>query len=725
MDGSTVADRLSDDAWTDPITRTTFLRPLPLTAEWANTFSGSYARYQKSAYSLITSSAWIQHPKRDDGDWFLESVDAATFSELVTTTASFSANRALFFSFFNNGTGDESETVFECGQGAVGGADTVSLRVRGNGDVDLFKGTTLLDTYDLSSVPVNVAGSRQSGKSINLAQRVVSFLWIPCRRRDLLIYCITTGGGFVHTFSDLDPSTVNDVTPSGAAWWRVLTGRPSVQFAPVKFKTSGAAYGRSTQLRYPPETGRVFALLPAQDDAGYGVTSTDFSLVQANTLAPFTPDGIENNLRLKVALTGDGDWSPFVYAADAFAEPVATSTAETPYNLTCEVSDLGIEVDDTGRGKISFGLPRPEESLLPRLRETHERPYRLAVQNDAGTITVDVMRGTLEAPETLCGKDEDGEFDVLKFAGWDRQREFDRYRFAATVPYDGVELVDAFENLARLPGYGSGDLDITSDLVVDFLLPYTTGVSLGEWQLLPELGDTITDWQERLHRDYAATWRKQWRPTASGYRWECKDPSEFSDTPVIELFRSRADALAFGLTSEQAEDRVVYSRRRRPVAPEANQVQVIGYDPRLKRYVTAQSNDTASQTPGTDPALRPDNWMSRLERYQLIDPSISTQDAADRAALILEDRLFPNRLVEEWTAAWLVRVSDYVPAWRGDVLRLWETVTGPGTGAYTDWRIRSLKAAIRFLGNGDQARKILDSEGAYTVEKIGAGVVAE
>jgi len=59
-DGTTFDITNSSNVWQDPATLTTMLAPLPVTTAWQTTYSGSYARYQKTDYTLTTAAKWKQ-----------------------------------------------------------------------------------------------------------------------------------------------------------------------------------------------------------------------------------------------------------------------------------------------------------------------------------------------------------------------------------------------------------------------------------------------------------------------------------------------------------------------------------------------------------------------------------------------------------------------------------------------------------------------------------------
>ena len=75
LDGTKIDLTNSYNIWQDPATLTMMLAPLPVTAAWLTTYSGSYARFQKTDYTLTTAAKWKQMQIRSSGDYYLQSLD--------------------------------------------------------------------------------------------------------------------------------------------------------------------------------------------------------------------------------------------------------------------------------------------------------------------------------------------------------------------------------------------------------------------------------------------------------------------------------------------------------------------------------------------------------------------------------------------------------------------------------------------------------------------------
>jgi hypothetical protein len=684
---------LGSDVMIDPVTLSVMLRPLCTKPEWASTTSGAYARLAKTDYTLVTPTAWVENPRKVAGDIYLESRGV---NELVRTTATWPVNRPFFLSFYVFGTGSENAVALECGWGPPGDPGSVDLRVSKGGEVEVYKSGEKVGVYSVDNGRSLPLGSWRTGKSQKLAQQTIDLLLIPCRSRDLLVTS-NLGGGFCHTFTDLPqtgPTTTNTITPASYFWWSVPAGKASVQCAPMMFAESGTVFGPETALRYAPNAPRTFGFLRASHPAGYGTQAAASSLVKASDLTAYTPDGVTTDVRLKVDLTGDGESTVFLYAVDAVMPRTVTTTADTPFDLMPHVTELELEVPEDGPATMQFAAYNPAALAaagMDRPEELQERPVRLAVDPGGEADLVDVFRGTtVEFPVVTIGKGRG--YQKARHIWWDcedREREFELFSFIDTVPFDGLALTDVMEDLVTMPGFDVADTDIDADTLE---IPFSPGVSSGDWQYIPERGDNVAGWLKRLRDEFAATTLTGWAPTAAGYKWRYKDPALLPTSPNMNLYQSTADAQAAGLTSDFWRQRTVRGLRQITRGTEANQVLVVGYDPRTRRHIPRQFNDAASLNPTLSGAARPRNWQGRRNTYQLLEPRISTDAAAERARDILGERLTEVRDLWEMQSDFLIIYPSGVPIWKGDVLRIYQK--GSTTEEWARFRVLALRMRV-------------------------------
>ena len=655
--------RASTNVLLDPATSTLMLMPLPLTPAWQTTFTGNYARYAMASYTLTTSAAWVEAPgpHGDTADTYLIGLGT---NEAVKTTATFSVNQAVYLSQFITGAEDDQTACIECGWGTKGSAGSVWIRIYRNGDVDIFKGTDTtvpVGSYDLHGGGGAGFLTRPSKGASSIAGRFHSFCLIPCRGRELL-FITNFGEGFSHTFEDLDSQVdTNTITPASFFWWQALNGQPHVQFAPLRYASSGTGYGSKVKLRYAPASPRVFDPIPAHQ-VFTGATAS-YGVAKADTTA-YSPDGVTRDVRAYVNLSSDGTKTPFIYAIDLLMAATTTTTADAPFDVMPYAKKLSLSVPENGPATVEITCKSPvalEAAGLEKALIIGDRPFRVAMNG------IDLIRGRMEKPKTtLALYDPAAE---IVFSGSDRDKDLEDYYFPDTLPYDGLQLKDVILDLSTSTGAALTDMDITPDT---FRLPFLPSVSEGDWQLLPQRGDTPGGWLTKLRQDYAATWISGWCPTLTGYKRRFRRPDTLSTTPVMELFESHTDAAAFGIVSNLRSRRTIRALRLMPEAAEANQVIVIGYDKRTRQYIPSQYDDAASQAPGTAPGSRPDNWRGFTSRYQFIAPAeISSQQAADRARGIISDRITTGRDIIEIDCDFLIRATDNRPLWKGDVLRLY------------------------------------------------------
>ena len=158
----------SSGVWRSPVRRHVCLQPLPTTAAWKTTTSGNYARLRKTDYTLTTSSAWIENPRGLSGNWYLE---ANGTNERVVTATTYPADQPWFLSLYVPSIeGLHEQTILECGWGAYGGSTTIWMRIRANGKIALFKGSTQIgyDDVDFAASQSDAASKALGLKTINL-----------------------------------------------------------------------------------------------------------------------------------------------------------------------------------------------------------------------------------------------------------------------------------------------------------------------------------------------------------------------------------------------------------------------------------------------------------------------------------------------------------------------------------------------------------------------------
>lgn len=697
-DGTSWDMGLSDDTiFADPATGTAMLAPLCFRPSWATTFTGDYYRYHKTDYTLTTAASWKENHIRGLGDVFLE---GAGVNEVVTVTTAHAANTPVFVSAYIPGIAStDTFVVLECGWNR-GAADELTVRLMGNGEVQVQKGTAIVGRYNRRE-PQLFSG-RAAGTAKAVKQTFASFCLLPCRKRDLLIVT-DWGQSFAHTFEDLDSeSSTNTITPAGQFYWYVPAGKPSVQAAVVHFETAGTLIGPPVQMRYAPPALTTFTSIGAADPVGptTATTSATLSLVEEDGSTAFTPDGALYVARVKIALTGDGDGTIGYYAADLYCDPTTTTTVDDPVDVTCALETLTLSVEETGRTTCRMSARRKNltDAGVDRPQLTANRPFRVALLDDATPTPgeIDLVRGVLNPPSIdYLERDTSASHDwsLLTFDGQDRMAVPERMMLF-TYPYDGLALDDVVADLVTLAGWGAEVQNIESTA---FTLPYSPTVSSGEWGFVPDRGDTVAQWLDKMRADFAASWLMAWVPTTAGYAFWFLDPGSFTNTPAMTLYQSTAAAISAGVSSALAPARIVRRLAAHYERPEANQVQVVGQDARTRLLIYGTYNDDASQDAGLAVASRPENWLGMVETVIHTDPALSTQEAVGRAGLLLSDRLMPGRVLIEWDSDLLVDATDDRPLWLGDVVRIMEP---DGTTVKGDYRIVAIPQ-IEFLREDD------------------------
>ena len=683
LDGTKIDLTNSSNIWQDPATLTMMLAPLPVTPAWSTTYSGSYARYQKTDYTLITAAKWKQMQIRASGDYYLQSLDV---TERATLTTAFGVNQAVYLSLYVPGLKDTDKSVIlKCGWG-VGSAGSVEVWFAANGSAQVFKSGVLVGTYERGDSNIAPAVGAQTSKSSR--SDFIGIMMIPARRRELLV-TTSDGTNFSHVFEDLDPGLQNNILPAAAFSWLVPTGQATVQLAKCNFETSGYVLGQAKALRYPPPVGATFTPVSAGDNAGFGAYTFTNSVVKADGTA-YTPNGVIKDVRAKVALTGSGTGSFGLYSTDLYYDAPVGATYAGTVDVTQYIQSLSMAVDEDGKATCTIGaIAKPLiDAGVQKPNVTSDRPVRIALGDGPadypGFVTYkDIFRGTLAPPKIeFLDRDTTASWATYVYSGVDRSGDFDLAWIVESLPYDGIQAINAIIDLMLIAGYDA-NIYYSGD-TPDQELPYTTNVSKGQYTLAPDYGDSVGSYLDKIKQEYYATWITGWMPTASGYLYQWLDVNAASTASTMTLYQSISTATTAGVAEELRPQRVIRSLNSYNEEAECTQVTVIGQDPNTGKFIPYTQIDSAAEIAATAPASRPRNWRGRPVCYQYRDPALNTLDAVTAACLMLYTRLTTGRTMIEFDATFLVYNVSNRPVWLGDVIKLMDT---DGVGVLGNYRI--------------------------------------
>lgn len=691
-------DRANSTGWFDSVTNTAMPAPLPVTEAWSSSYSGLYARVPRSAYTLVTGSVWQQMEIKAAGDYYLTATTLGTAnSEYVKTTASYVANQGWYISAYVPNWVDKSSLPFLRVQWGYGSASTVELVFRGDGSCIVYKDGIQKGVYDQSDTNKNPGRSVTTAASVG--QRQVSLMIIPLKRREMLVTS-TFGANFCHTFEGLNDVEGNVILPSGSFAWKVPYGRPTVQIAPVAYETTGIFYSKSIQLRYPPPVGATFVPQIWGDVVGTSAGTVTTAVAVMDQFSPYTPDGVIQNLRIKVTVTTPSPYTQTygLSAAMASSTPAATATYNGPVDITAYIDDLVLSVDETSRTTLKMSARRQKllDAGVAQPQITGDRPIRVAISDSASPTPVytDIFRGTLAPPQIQYEQgDTSLKFSVLEFEGMDRSRDFELYYYQDGILYDGYTAEAAIGDMMTMAGYPPATYLLYND-ATGINISRSPDIARGYSNFVPQRGDTTASMINKLKTDYAATFITGWSPTTTGYKYQWSNPIDLSSASVMTLYQSVPAAAAAGVTAALQNKRVVRKMTAHYESPECNQITVIGQDPRTGDLLYAYNADDASQTAGTAPAARPYNWRGRPVPYILSDPSITSGTVAYQAMLALKDRLMTGRILVEWESDFLVLSTTNRPLWVRDVVTIMQPDGVTIKGVYRIIAIPSIEFVV-------------------------------
>lgn len=688
----------SRDVWIDPLTGTLMLRPLPLTPEWQTTASPPYNRLRLADTNRANDPNFTEFQRGFAGNYWIHAAglpDGDADARVVQTTATYPKNQAWYVACHLYAYTAEQRVTLEV-QWMDGANLGVGLRFWTDGRVDVYRGTDYLSSLDLRR------GSEQPASTPVQALQNVDFyaLLIPCRRRSLLF--ITSLGSAEYVFGELDPDANEpEITPAGAFRVYVPTGVITLQFAPLKYRTWGYALSREVEFRYAPESGRTVQTTVYYDLQGRSGLSVSGALRKPDNSDDFVPDGTLRRGRIRVLLTGDGSWTPFVYGASSVVAPEFVNTPDAPQSLWNITRALSIRIGEEPEDAELRAICR----LDPNFRLIDNRAVEFVWRHPHFGVDVPLFRGRLYPPDLVPAKGL-GEARMELFAR-DLWRVLDDAVLFDPTPLDGLELSEAIRELCHQAGLPDSLLSLTN---TGYYLPTTAAQGGGEWAVYPRVGETAGEWVRRLWQTYAWDWFLGFKPTAQGWKLVF---APYDDTVRVDVYLSSSAAQA--AVGSAWMWHIVRDLRHDLVEPEANEVIVTGWDPNRRRPVQAIYRDYDSMNPTLAPANRPENWIGAPRRYGWLDYTITRLSDAQAVRDYLVQRLTQRRYLAEWTSFLLTYAQGNarLPVWRGDVVGI--------VDGNTRYKYRVLSLDIEPFGDTPFGYLLT---ARYRGEKIGEEVIS-
>lgn len=660
-----------DDTWVDPITGTLMLMPLPLLEAWQNNSAGDFARLAKTDLALVTGSNWLEHNVTGLASRFIHG-RSSTLNEPIRTNATYGANRALYLTCKAVAAEGEERPLIQVGW------DYTNRNGQNLGLAYNPAKSVYVQVYTSSRVEVYLDGQFQGEGSLvppgSSVQKSVNDEWLRLllipMRDGILIYS-TNGGGYFWTRPDLEPGQ-NDavITPAADVWWYAF-GAPTVELAPLKYRRSGyrcslaARWSRAPRVG-APEAHYIYGMTPS----GTSTSASFVTLTDANT--QFVPDGNTTACRVKFALSGDGDSTPFVWAAQsAFVHEIVDTDDSEERDITAYVQRAEFDVPETGEVSARLVVTRlhdmAEAEEKPALLETmSNRPIRMRIPGSARLLDGVILdRPRIRRSAVLNA-------DTVEISAGGLYTMLKRFRFRDPIPLDGATVSDALAYIANRAGIPDDRLDIEEfDVVIgEFVRP-----SKGHFHAVINAGDTAADWFERLMNEYLPDCHWCEGPGDDGVVRLMVWSPENIKSPVVpyRIFDKTEDAIDYltGLGFEGEElarelpRRVYRTVDERGFPPECNSVWVQGLDRRTQRPIVVYRDYLEAQNPTVPPSERVPEWSGDQHLYGVIATALATEEQCANACERLFRRLVYGRDLMEIEIDMMIDPESNVPLWTG------------------------------------------------------------
>lgn len=656
------------DTYIDPLTSTLMLRPRPLYTAFYTSNTAPYDKLGLADFGL--GATWkVADLTGVGGSKFLQGPTSA-LGTAVVTSATLAKNTGFYLGFFAYSDGSDY-ILAEFGYANSGSLTSeTAFRLYSSGLLEVWR------------AGVKIAEGEVSGASSgnNVQNKLIHLMIIPCRRREILVIS-SEGQGVRAVMPDITEADTNPtITPATSFWVRMYKNFV-FQAAPLKYATSGYACSQPYNLAQAPPTGASLETYtnPAwasgvgrvYGDQSYRTGNTDAvvsSTTQTDGTTAFVANGTLDTLRMKAALTGDGLSSPVVYGINGgYARTTANTDATESATLNDKWQRMSFECPETGGGSVSFDVVNPASTSIVGVYSHANKPSLVKLGttfvHEGMTEPVEFSRGSVAANDRITIKSNSRITQLLK-----------DYMFRERMVFDGLPISHAsndcvIRRLVDLVGGGTLDLE-TATVTAGEIAP----AKCGEFSEVADIGENAWSYLSRVMQDYLGGWWYGEYPGASGVAFTTKSPTTINAAASkYTYYQTIADAISIGSKTSDEAWRFVYRQLRwHYINPEANEIVVTGFDPRIQQPVQAVKRASTSIDPTVKPSLRPTNWVGGTTRLGLINKGIASQTIANDAASLLYDRCSPSRTVTEITVELPVR-SDVTgfPIWVTDKITLY------------------------------------------------------
>jgi hypothetical protein len=671
-------DSVYDEVFWDPRMGTVFLKPVQLRPEWSTTGTGDYARIRKA--SMTCSDAgfthWEEVTRRFSSDYFMAGKNPTdTDGEVITFTDSLAANRGMFLEFFVYGAAGHNYEITRITFGA-GSPVKYDFRMWTDSYYELYKSGVL-------------EGWGYMNPDHRIATGVLQRLMIMPLRRNQILFWAGECGSYLYEDEDLDyANTDNVITAASNPTIQFPTGKALFALSYLTFPAEGTIRGPVSLLPYTPTAAASYTSMWEKDlETGTAVSlvwkyATDPDLPDPSTDAQYTCDGAKDNAYYYIVMASSNKThSPTVYRVAM----IVTEEIRSPYtgtdDLTPLVTKATLRVGEPGQTMLDMELKDPEDI------DGIDRITNVQVSLEEGDDQW--FAGFTQSPTFEPGP---GGADRLRVGCMDWWKQVMNTRLTSEQAFDGQLHHEVIELLAGKCGFG-GFVDIDDDVVN---LPYANRDD--EFAFQPENGEPIAEFMQRI-RDEFSQWDLDTKPTQywsgsvqSNYHYALcyKNPST-----AYTISKATFDPTASGSGTTGCVNKIT----REHIAPEANEVWVIGFDSQ-ERPIVSYYVDYDSQDSTIAPAARPTNWTGERWPVIYIHPGLRTLTDVQFVCSMLALRTTLARERVEFEAQWVPEAT------RND----WVFVVGDGFGYYqvesfeVEFAIESENSAVAFNGLHRPAR---------------------